>query len=215
MINEAGLIDLWEEWRASPKFAHLQTEGIRLVPGIGSNSPKAMVIGEAPGAQENEKGAPFVGPCRVIHQLMDAAGMYAYDVAIRGSEGHPETAGVVPANVWLTNTIKFRPPGNRTPNIREILDAMPLLRKEWRLIGRPKLIVAVGSVAAAATGLVGPIPHRGELYPMRDRVSYIAYQYHPAYGLRGDDRRKEMIERQWETMGELIDEMREELDWDD
>lgn len=208
-IDEAGLIDLWEEIEADPAFAHLRTPGINLVPGIGSSRPLAMVVGEAPGAQENTHRRPFCGPSgRVLHQLMALSGLYARPT-------RSELAGYeIDANVWLTNAIKYRPPGNRTPGLLEVMAAQPHLRKEWVLVGRPRLIVCCGSVAATAFGQHTPsMIRRGELYPMKDGKTFIAYQYHPAYGLRGDDKRKAMIEEQWEIMARQIEDLKEELRW--
>lgn len=212
MVDKAGLIDLWEDIREAREFKHLQTEGIRLVPGIGADEPWAFVVGEAPGAEENRVGEPFVGLSgKVLQQLMSLAGMYARPVAVRGSDRHPETSGEVQPNVWLTNTVKFRPPGNRTPTIGEILAAQPFLRREWALVGRPRLIVAVGSVARQALSPVHFSPPRAELILMRDNRTYFTTMYHPAYGLRGDQARKDMIERHWEHLAERIEEMRDEL----
>lgn len=215
MIDKAGLEDLWADIREEPRFEHLRLEGIRLVPGYGASEPLAMVIGEAPGAQENDKGRPFVGPSgRVLHQLMALAGLRAdWRGKQTGARVIPGCKEGLPPNVWLTNTIKFRPPGNRTPDIREIDAARPYLRREWTLIGRPRLIVAVGAVATEAFNAHPVRMLKGELYPLSDNRTWICYQYHPAYGLRGGPERQDMLEAHWEEMGRQIKEMREELKW--
>lgn len=198
-VDEAGLVDLWEDIKADPNFAHLRTPGIRLVPGYGASRPLAFVVGEAPGATENERGEPFCGASgRVLHQLMDLAGLRSKS---QGPIGSGRTA-----NVWLTNAVKFRPPGNRTPNFRECWDSKDYLLREWKLVGKPRLIVAVGSVAADVINAHPLRMQRGELFPMRDGKTWICYQYHPAYGLR-NPRFQPAMERHWEQLGEAIGEM--------
>lgn len=218
-VDHDGLEEMYDEIRADRQFAHLRTPGIRLVPGIGADEPLAMVIGEAPGATENAKGEPFCGVSgRVLDQLMDIAGMYARE--IRGCEDicHPPNGccgkykAPQVANVWLTNVVKFRPPGNRTPDLREQLAAAPYLRREWSLIGKPKLIVAVGRVAAQTiinTPLRGMT--RGEIYPQRGQ--YVSFQYHPAFGLRQGKAMQDRIEEDWGLLGEQIQLLWEELGW--
>lgn len=207
-MNEAGLEDLWEEIRGDPSFAHLRTPGVRLVPGIGSSRPLTMIVGEAPGATENARLEPFCGASgQVLHQLMALAGLYA--------KPHTDLEGfrrTYQANIWLTNAIKFRPPGNRTPTFLEQRDARPYLLREWRLIGSPRLIIAVGSVAADTIAAHSIRMQRGELYPLKDGKTWICYQYHPAYGLR-NPKVQPTMERHWEQLGQLIGEMKEELRW--
>jgi uracil-DNA glycosylase len=209
-VDHDALADLHERIREDAAFDHLRTDGIRLVPGIGAERPIAMVVGEAPGAQENEHGRPFCGVSgQVLEQLMSLAGLYATEWFEGGTLRRE-------ANVWLTNAVKYRPPGNRTPWFTEVAASVQYLRAEWRAIGKPSLIVCVGSVAATAIGAHNPSRvARGEIYPLRNNV-WVAYQFHPAYGLRGGPERQAGIERQWETMGELLRDpyMREELGWD-
>jgi uracil-DNA glycosylase len=201
--------DLMDEIRECPEFQHLRTPDTKLVPGIGSYSPLALVVGEAPGATENARGEPFCGVSgQVLHQLMALAGLSAlWRGKQTGLRVIPGCAEGVPPNVWLTNAIKFRPPGNRTPNIREILAAAPFLRREWVLVGRPRLIVCVGSVAAQAINVDSHIPERGALFLLRDRKTWICYQYHPAFGLRKGKAMQERMEAHWEFMGESMKEL--------
>jgi DNA polymerase len=209
-LDDEALADLHERIRRDAAFDHLRVDGVRLVSGIGSEEPIAMVVGEAPGATENELGRPFCGVSgQVLDQLMSLAGLYATEWFEGGAIRREP-------NVWLTNTVKYRPPGNRTPWFTEIAASVEHLRAEWRAIGKPRLIVCVGSVAATAIGAHTPSRvNRGELYPLRGGV-WVAYQFHPAYGLRGGPERQAALERQWETMGELLRDpyMREELGWD-
>ena len=223
-MDEAGLIDLWEEIEQDPAFAHLRTPGINLVPGIGSSRPLAMVVGEAPGATENSRREPFCGASgRVLHELMGLADLFARED--RGCEdichpgqgccGGPFREAREP-NVWLTNAVKYRPQGNRTPNVGETLAAQSYLRREWYLIGRPRLIICVGSTAANTLNVHIPSAMmKGELYRLRDKRTWVSYQYHPAWRFHGDQGKKqEMMQRQWEHMGAMIQGMRKELRWD-
>lgn len=204
MIDKPGLIDLWDEIGQHWAYKHLRTETTQLVPGVGAERPWAFVVGQNPGAEENRVGLPFVGASgRVLHMLMDLAGMYAYP-----SPPGLDLAGTVHPNVWLTNTVKYLTPGNRALTGGEIIHATELLRREYKLVGSPRLIVAVGS--AAATALNFPPASRGRIFPLRNG-NYGCAQYHPAYGMRGDDKLKDRIEAQWESMGQEIEEMRDEL----
>lgn len=207
-MNRAGLIDLWDDIREDKAFAHLRTPGIRLVPGYGAERPLAMVVGEAPGATENERGEPFCGASgRVLHELMELAGLRAKPgTGLRFRTDTDVDGEEVPQNVWLTNSIKFRPLGNRTPDVREQMSARPYLLREWKLIGKPRLIVAVGSVAADVISAHPVRMRRGELFPMRDGKTWICYQYHPAYGLR-NAKAQPTMERHWEQLGQAIREM--------
>lgn len=194
MSVSSKLEDLWDDIREDEAWDHLRTDGIRLVPGIGTYTPKFFVVGEAPGAQENLHGRPFCGPSgNVLLQLMKLAGLY-----IGGKN----------ANTWLTNTVKYRPPGNRTPNIREILQAQPYLRREWAILGRPKIIVAVGAVAWAALGPVtlgGISQWAGQVLQLKGD-SFIVPMFHPAFGLRKPDMQPKM-ERDWENLPARLKEL--------
>lgn len=194
VLSRAGALeDLWEKIRADPKFDHLRTDGIRLVPGIGTLSPQYFVVGEAPGAQENLHGRPFCGPSgRVLTQLMDLAGLHIKDEQ---------------ANTWITNVVKYRPPGNRTPTWDEVAAAQPYLRKEWTILGKPRVIVTVGVTAYYAMG--APLPgglsnNAGKPIELPgDR--WLWAMFHPAYGLR-QQKMRPVMESHWEALGKWIKE---------
>jgi len=106
-----SVADIYEDIREDPLFEHLRTAHIRLVPGIGSQSATYLLVGEAPGATENTKGRPFCGASgRVLDQLMGVAGISVTETI--GQDGIRRDA-----NAWLTNVVKYRPPGNRTPTL--------------------------------------------------------------------------------------------------
>lgn len=196
------LSDVYEAIREDDGWNHLRQPGIVLVPGRGnSDDPLAMIVGEAPGATENLKRRPFCGPSgRVLTQLMALAGLYAEDTR----EGEEHDMGTFSANSFITNVVKYRPPGNRTPTIAEILHGQQALREEWKAIGRPTLIVAVG---ATARGALTPVEIRskpGDWLAMQDGETFVWIQYHPAWGLRDGPRARTIMERQWEEMGKWI-----------
>lgn len=172
------------------------------VPGEGQ-FPRAFVFGEAPGAQEEVRRRPFVGPAgNVLRQLMMVAGLYpsttVHSEAYKRGERAP--------NCWLTNTLKFRPPRNRKPYWTEVLAARPFLRAEWVAVGRPRLIIPVGGTALSA--LVGKqisiIKHSGWLHKEVSRVDgkplYVWPMLHPSLGLRNPGMRP-LMERDWEALG--------------
>lgn len=209
MARVRDLEDVYESVRDDPRWDHLRQPGIVLVKGRGQTDPEeclAMVVGEAPGATENGQRRPFCGPSgKVLKGLMATADLWAEDRWSDGSEEYPETIGEVPANAFITNVVKYRPPGNRTPNAREIMFGAEALRQEWAALGRPKLIVAVGATARSA---LTPVERRiapGDWVLLPDGETYVWVHYHPAFGLRRPDMRPTM-ERQWEEMGAWIRE---------
>jgi DNA polymerase len=125
-----------------------------------------MFVGEAPGAEEDAKGEPFVGQAgRLLDNMLAALGMR------RGT------------NVYIANVLKCRPPGNRTPEPGEVDACRPYLDRQIELI-RPKLIVALGR--SAATTLLAV---EATIASLRGRVHRyqgvpLIVTYHPAYLLR-------------------------------
>jgi len=98
------------------------------VPGEGRIDAEVMFVGEAPGRREDELGRPFVGMAgKLLDKLLSLAGLSRGDV-------------------YITNVVKCRPPGNRDPRPEEIAACLPYLRRQI-LIVRPKLIVALGRIA--------------------------------------------------------------------
>lgn len=166
------------------------------VPGEGDN-PIAIIIGEAPGAEEEIKGRPFVGPAgRVLKQLMGIAGLYA--------------KRTMTPNCWLTNVLKFRPARNRTPTAHEIMTVRKTLRQEWKAIGQPRLIIPVGAPALHAVygQQISILRMAGKLSAAvsRDGLDLAVWpMIHPSYGLRTESAR-EMIEQHWIELGKWIDQ---------
>jgi DNA polymerase len=136
------------------------------VPGVGDVHAEWLFVGEAPGSEEDARGEPFVGQAgRLLDNMLAALGLR------RGE------------NVYIANVLKCRPPGNRTPEPREVEACQPYLDRQIALI-RPELIVALGK--SAATTLLGV---DATIASMRGRVHRyrgvpLVVTYHPAYLLR-------------------------------
>lgn len=183
------LIDLREEYCESPDFKHLASPFNYYVPGRGSERPKVMLLGEAPGALENNERKPFVG----------ASG--------RALAGLMELAGLSEANAYITNTVKFRPPGNRTPTKEEIHASLPWIRKEWKILRKPPVIVTVGAVPLACVGARWGNLSQYIAQPFKTRNGNITIwpMYHPAYALRYPPIRPR-CEEHWQALGAWLKE---------
>lgn len=148
----------------------LKETAINLCFADGNPAATTMLIGEAPGAQEDRQGKPFVGPSG---QLLDR---------MLGTIGLDRT------KVYITNVIYWRPPGNRSPTAAEIAICQPFLERQIDLI-RPKLLVFVGGIAARAllgmTQGVTKLRGRPFTYSTRQDGDIPAIvMFHPAYLLR-------------------------------
>jgi uracil-DNA glycosylase family 4 len=135
-----------------------------MVPGEGSVSAPIMLVGEAPGATEDELGRPFVGRAgRLLDELLAAAGLER-------------------DAVYITNVVKARPPGNRDPRADEVAHHMPWLEAELALV-QPRIVVPLGRHALAhfARGVTISQAH-GRVRTERGRTLFPLY--HPAAGLR-------------------------------
>jgi DNA polymerase len=114
------------------------------------------------------------------------------------------------ANAFVTNVVKYRPPGNRTPGFREIQRGKKTVRREWLALGGPRAIVCVGGVAHSAlspNGIVSisTVAGRG-WYPMSDDKTICFSQFHPAFGLRRGEHTQKIMTEHWQVMGEMLRE---------
>lgn len=204
-----GLIELYDEYREDPAFEHLRTPGNRLVPGRGCTRPVAMIVGEAPGARENLEGEPFVGRAgQLLNQLMELAGLFARDVMSTPPDldaGEPEVQ--VYANTFITNVVKYRPPNNRTPEDAEIRASRSYLRREWRVLGRPPVIVVAGAVALNAIlpeeTSIGRVAGQIIMLQGEHATVYLSAMYHPMFGIYNPKNRPK-LEKHWEELGEWM-----------
>lgn len=170
------------------------------VPGEGDN-PRVMLIGEAPGAQEEIEGRPFVGPAgQILRQLMGFAELYTEKQGPIGSR-------TAQPNCWLTNVVKFRPPRNRNPFPSEIGACRWWLHHEWIAIDCPRIIVAVGGIALSAIRgrQQGILNQSGRCYGFTSnhngRQMWLWPMIHPSYGLRNKGTGiQELIEADWEKL---------------
>jgi DNA polymerase len=141
----------------------------RTVFGTGDPQARCMIIGEAPGAEEDRRGEPFVGRAgQLLNAMLRAIGMSR-------------------EAVYIANIVKCRPPKNRDPKPEEMVACSAYLRRQIALV-RPRVILAVGRVAAQhLTGSTNPIGRmRGQnfTYENGDTGVPIVVTYHPAYLLR-------------------------------
>lgn len=138
--------------------------------GVGDEKASWLFIGEGPGAEEDVRGEPFVGPAGKLLDAMLAA------IDLRRGE-----------DVYIANAVKCRPPGNRTPEAAEMAVCAPYLKRQIALI-QPRLIVLLGRAAVQAVlGEEGSLASlRGKTFTYRDGALAIpvVVTYHPAYLLR-------------------------------
>lgn len=144
----------------------------QIVFGVGNPNAELMFVGEAPGADEDQQGEPFVGRAgQLLNNMITAMGLKREDV-------------------YIANVIKCRPPGNRTPERDECETCSPFLMRQIDVV-QPKVIVALGAVAAKnLLGLNDSMANlRGRFYDFRG--TRLAVTYHPAFLLRDPRQKKE------------------------
>ena len=147
--------------------------------GVGHPHAHWMVVGEAPGEQEDLRGEPFVGPAgRLLDQMLAALGLTRAEAA---PEGAPTLTP--DRQVYIANTLKCRPPGNRNPEPAELARCEPFLVRQIELV-RPRVILAMGRFAVQALLRTDePIGRlRGRVH--RYQGVPLIVTYHPAYLLR-------------------------------
>jgi len=133
--------------------------------GTGDRGARLMVVGEAPGAEEDRQGEPFVGRAGMLLNSMLRA------------------AGFERGQVYIANVLKCRPPNNRDPSLEESDRCLPYLRRQVELVG-PRAILCVGRIAAQR--LLGREEPLGRLRGRVHRLGTVpvVVTYHPAYLLR-------------------------------
>lgn len=147
--------------------------------GVGNRQAEWLVIGEAPGAEEDKRGEPFVGRAGQLLNSMLAA------------------LGLARDTVYIANILKCRPPGNRDPRPEEVVCCEPYLQQQIALI-RPRLILAVGRIAAQNLLKVQiPIGKlRGQRHAFGASGIPLVVTYHPAYLLRSPAEKR----RAWQDL---------------
>ncbi len=141
--------------------------------GTGSTQADLLVIGEAPGAEEDRRGEPFVGRAgKLLDEMLRAIGL---DRNV----------------VYIANIVKCRPPDNRDPEAAEAASCRPYLDAQIRLL-QPKVVLAVGRIAAQQLlGSDMPLGRmRGQVHSLPTHSLPVVVTYHPAYLLRTPDQKR-------------------------
>ncbi len=170
----------------------LLSQRTNAVPGEGNPRTRIMFVGEAPGADEDAQGRPFVGRAgQLLEKIIEACGLKRQDV-------------------FIGNILKCRPPENREPRPEEIIHCLPFLQRQIEVLN-PEIIVALGAHAARTllntNQAIGQL--RGEFHEYCSGIgrppTKLMATYHPAYLLRNytpDNRR-----RVWEDMKKVLAEL--------
>ena len=171
--------------------SNLKKTAKNLVVYDGNLNTKVMLIGEAPGRDEDEQGIPFVGRAgQLLNKMLLAINLQREDV-------------------YITNVVNWRPPDNRTPNDEEILEFLPFLQRQIDII-KPKFIFLLGGVAAKAI-LSTPLAlgklrgkwHEYKSLNLDESIPTIA-SYHPAFLLRSPQYKK----HSWEDLQMLQEKLK-------
>ncbi len=200
LSREANTLDELRQAIAGFEGLAIRKTATNMVFADGNPAAPIMVIGEAPGADEDKQGKPFVG---VSGQLLDR--MFAAIGHSRASE-NPEKS------LYISNILNWRPPGNRTPSAAEIDVCLPFIERHIAL-AKPKLIVFMGGVATKAllntdegiTRLRGKWKTYAPLTPDMGGVDIPCMPtYHPSFLLRTPARKREA----WVDLLLLADQLR-------
>lgn len=166
----------WEALRAEVSGCtrcELSRTRTQTVFGVGNRRAELMVIGEAPGADEDLQGEPFVGRAgQLLNSMLRAM-------------GSPRDT------VYIANVLKCRPPGNRDPKPVEVASCLGYLQRQVDMI-QPRLMLAVGRIAAqnllATDTPIGRL--RGQVHRFGTRATPLIVTYHPAYLLRSPSEKR-------------------------
>lgn len=161
------------------------------VSGFGSNSPRIMILGEAPGAKEDELGKPFVGRSG---KLLDKALEYA---------------GILRHELYITNSVKCRPKIGRAPKVVEIKKCSDFLKDEVKVI-HPRLIVPMGNAAIKSVGHIFGV-NFGRISEVEGDFlhfngNFFAPQFHPAAILR-DPKKMEKFKDNFRRVASLANDI--------
>ena len=167
----------WEELAAEVagcRACRLCDTRTKTVFGVGNPNAEWMLIGEAPGAEEDARGEPFVGQAgRLLDNILANVGL--------------TRSGRTPQSVYIANVLKCRPPGNRNPEPSEVAQCEPFLLRQIELV-KPKLIVVMGRFAAQSLlrtdASIASLRGRVHRVDVAGREIPVVVTYHPAYLLR-------------------------------
>ena len=165
-----GMATDWEQLQAAVRDCRscdLHRTRTQTVFGVGHRAPRWVIVGEAPGAEEDRQGEPIVGAAgKLLDEMLRAV-------------------GVGRADVFIANVLKCRPPENRNPTLAEIGACAGHLQAQLDLLA-PRLILAVGRIAAQSLlGQNEPVGRlRGRAHAFGPAGIPLVVTYHPAYLLR-------------------------------
>ena len=170
----------------------LKRTATNTVIGDGNPAARLMIVGEAPGAEEDRQGLPFVGPAgRLLDRMLASIGLDR-------------------SAVYITNMLPWRPPGNRSPTAEELAICQPFLERQIELIA-PRILVLVGGIAAKALlgRREGITRLRGQWFPfstprLEGTIAATA-TFHPAYLLRTPSAKREV----WRDLLAIEDKMKD------
>ena len=152
--------------------------------GVGNPNAKLVFYGEAPGADEDRQGEPFVGRAgKKLNEIIEAMGIQRKDI-------------------YILNTIKCRPPGNRNPSPEEQANCSGFLQRQLEII-KPSYIVCLGAIAARSfLKVTTPIGELRGQFHIQDKIKVLC-TYHPAYILRNPSKKRDV----WEDIKFLMKDM--------
>ena len=184
----AALEVLQQQVRGCTRCRELADTRTQIVFGVGNPQPRLVFLGEAPGADEDRLGEPFVGRAgQLLTKIIEACTLRREDV-------------------YILNVLKCRPPGNRTPSEDEAANCWPYLEQQLAIL-RPEFICCLGAVAVrrllCVTTAVGKL--RGQFFTYQE--SQVLVTYHPSYLLRNPPAKKDV----WDDMKLLMARMGIEL----
>ncbi len=169
MAREAATLDALKEALALFEGCALKATAKNLVFADGNPQARVMIVGEAPGADEDRIGLPFVGRSgQLLDRMLAAIGLDRK------------------TDVYIANLLPWRPPGNRTPTQQEVAICLPFIQRQIQL-ANPDILVCVGGPAAQGLlGLTGILASRGKWldYDTGTRTIRAIATLHPAYLLR-------------------------------
>jgi len=176
-VGEVASLD-WETLAARVRTCTLcdlcQTR-TQTVFGVGNREADWLIVGEAPGADEDRQGEPFVGRAgKLLNEMLLAIGLRREEV-------------------YIANILKCRPPKNRDPRPEEVVKCEPYLRRQVALI-QPRIILALGRIAAQnllkTDTRIGAM--RGRTFSYADTEIPVVVTYHPAYLLRSPQEKRKV-----------------------
>lgn len=177
IVSQAATAD-WDGLRqqvATCTLCSLHKSRTQTVFGVGNRSADWMIVGEAPGAEEDRRGEPFVGRAgQLLDEMLRAVGLQR-------------------DAVFIANILKCRPPNNRDPLVEEASSCRAYLERQIELAS-PKMILAVGRVAAQhLLGSDAPVGRmRGQKHYLNDGQLPVVVTYHPAYLLRSPSQKRKV-----------------------